>query len=269
MNHYQSLCRSKTVATVQVDDESDQYEICTVGEQPDRVNKALVNLYVNRQRPRNEVRFQVDTGSECDLLLLKVYKSITGDENVELLRKCNKSIVSYTGERKQIAGKINLPVWHKGRKKTLTFNVVNGDYQPILSLNTSVMLGIVMLADCDVLSLTITPQSNAILEQYKDVFEGLGELPGKYKIIMDERVKPKVHPPRRVPVAIRPKIKEKLDELVQRHVIAPLTEPTEWVSSMLAVIKPKKIRICLDPRDLNEAIKREHYPMPTIEEVAT
>ena len=39
----------------------------------------------------------------------------------------------------------------------------------------------------------------------------LRELPGEYKIITDERVKPKVHPPRRVPVAVRPKIKEKLD----------------------------------------------------------
>ena len=72
-----------------------------------------------------------------------------------------------------------------------------------------------------------------------------------------------------MPVALRPKIKEKLDELVQRKVIAPVTEPTEWVSSMLAVIKPNKIRICLDPRDLNEAIKREYYQMPTIEEIAT
>ena len=101
------------------------------------------------------------------------------------------------------------------------------------------------------------------------MFEGLGELLGEYKIISDETVKPKVHPPRRVPIALRRKIKEKLDELVQRKVITPVTEPTEWVSSMLAVIKPNKIRICLDPRDLNEAIRREHYQMPTIEEVAT
>ena len=39
---------------------------------------------------------------------------------------------------------------------------------------------------------------------------------------------------------------------------------------MLAV--PKKngmIRICLDPKDLNKAILRENYPMPTIEEIAT
>ena len=45
------------------------------------------------------------------------------------------------------------------------------------------------------------------------------------------------------------------------------TEPTDWVSSMVTVIKPSKIRICIDPRHLNIAIKTEHYPMTTIEEV--
>jgi len=36
---------------------------------------------------------------------------------------------------------------------------------------------------------------------------------------------------------------------------------------MVAVVKPNKIRICIDPRDLNMAIRRQHYPMMTIEEV--
>ena len=157
----------------------------------------------------------MDTGSECDLLPLKVYKSITGDDTVKMLRKYNKSIVSYTGERKQIAGKISLPVRHKDRKNILTFNAINGDYQPILSLNKSIALGIVTLADREVLSLTISPQSNTILGEYKDVFEGLGELPGEYKIITDERVKPKVHPRGEYQLQYAPNIKEKLDELVQ------------------------------------------------------
>ena len=35
---------------------------------------------------------------------------------------------------------------------------------------------------------------------------------------------------------------------------------------------PKKsgqLRFCLDPKDLNDAIQREHYPLPVIEDVAT
>ena len=39
------------------------------------------------------------------------------------------------------------------------------------------------------------------------------------------------------------------------------------MNSMVIVETPKKLRICLDPRDLNKAIKREHFPMKTIEEV--
>ena len=47
-------------------------------------------------------------------------------------------------------------------------------------------------------------------------------------------------------------------------------EPTEWVSSLVVVQKPNgKVRLCLGPRDLNKAIQREHYPMKTVEEVAT
>ncbi|XP_051988677.1 uncharacterized protein LOC127648113 [Xyrauchen texanus] len=52
-------------------------------------------------------------------------------------------------------------------------------------------------------------------------------------------------------------------------VIEKVTEPRQWVSSMVTVWKPEKqkIRICMDPKDLNAAIEREHYPMRTIEKV--
>ena len=47
-------------------------------------------------------------------------------------------------------------------------------------------------------------------------------------------------------------------------------EPTDWVNSMVVVTKLNgKLRICIHPRDLNKAIKHEHYPMSTIEEAIT
>lgn len=38
---------------------------------------------------------------------------------------------------------------------------------------------------------------------------------------------------------------------------------------MVTVVTSKKIRICMDPKDLNQAIKREHYPVLTVEEVVS
>ncbi|CAC5395221.1 unnamed protein product [Mytilus coruscus] len=56
-----------------------------------------------------------------------------------------------------------------------------------------------------------------------------------------------------------------------KEVIRKVDEPTDWVNSLVVVEKPKtgKLRICLDPRNLNKAIKREHFALPTIEAITT
>ena len=83
---------------------------------------------------------------------------------------------------------------------------------------------------------------------------------------MDPSVPAVVHPPRKVPVSLKDKIKDELDRMEQTGVIVRQTEPTDWVNGMVAVVKTNNIRICIDPRDLNKAIQREHFLM-TIEEV--
>ena len=51
-------------------------------------------------------------------------------------------------------------------------------------------------------------------------------------------------------------------------VIVRQKESTPWVNSMVTVTEPNRsIRICIDPKDLNLAIQREHFPMKNIEEV--
>ena len=69
---------------------------------------------------------------------------------------------------------------------------------------------------------------------------------------------------------MRNKVHEKLEQLVNEGVITPVTDATDWVSSMVVVQKPNgQIRLCQDPKYLNVAIRREYYPMATIEEVST
>lgn len=81
---------------------------------------------------------------------------------------------------------------------------------------------------------------------------------------------PVINPPRRVPFSLMKPLKEKLDELQDNGILIPVTEPTEWVSSLVVVKKPSgKLRICIDPTHLNKAILRQHYPTPCIEEIVT
>ena len=45
-------------------------------------------------------------------------------------------------------------------------------------------------------------------------------------------------------------------------------QPTDWVSSLVVVKKTNgDLRICIDTSDLNKAIKRLHYPLPTFEQI--
>ena len=46
----------------------------------------------------------------------------------------------------------------------------------------------------------------------------------------------------------------------------PVDKPTEWVSQMAIVEKANgSLRICIDPKPLNVALKREHFKLPTFD----
>lgn len=107
-----------------------------------------------------------------------------------------------------------------------------------------------------------------LLTEYEDVFEDLGCLPGEHNICTDDKITPVVHACRKVTFALRKKLKEELGRMEKMDVITKMDEPTDWVSSLVTVVKKNgDLRICLDLRDLNKAIKREHFKLPTREEI--
>ena len=105
----------------------------------------------------------------------------------------------------------------------------------------------------------------SIFKEFHDVFEGLGNI-GHASVTVDQDAKPIQHAPRRIAVTLHKEVKAKLAELEKKQNIVKETEPTEWISSMVVVAKPGNIRICLDLKDLNKAIKRPKYQMPTLDE---
>ena len=102
-----------------------------------------------------------------------------------------------------------------------------------------------------------------------DVFEDLGISNGKqHKIHVDISVIPIIHPPRKVPFPILNSLREELSRLDQLKDIQKVDHSTVWVNSLTIIEKPNgKLRLCLDPKDLNKTIKRHHFEMPTSETV--
>ncbi|XP_055512639.1 uncharacterized protein LOC129709725 [Leucoraja erinacea] len=100
-------------------------------------------------------------------------------------------------------------------------------------------------------------------------YDKLGKLPVTYKII-DPNIDPAVCAPHRVPHAVRDRIETELKNMVSVGVLAEISEPTDCVSTMVVTFKKEKkeLRVCINPKDLNTAIKRPHYPMRTVKDVA-
>ena len=76
------------------------------------------------------------------------------------------------------------------------------------------------------------------------------------KVNKKEQCRPVQHPPRLVPIAMQTTYKTELERLTKEGIITEVKEHTEWINSIVPVMKPNgSLRLCLDPKDLNKAIK--------------
>ena len=77
-----------------------------------------------------------------------------------------------------------------------------------------------------------------LIKQYSDVFDRpLGTLPGEVHLEVDSSAKPVITPTRRVPTALKDDLKKELNRYVGQEILAPVEEPTLWVSSLAVATK--------------------------------
>ena len=229
-----------------------------------------------------DMTFQLDCSATCNLLPLKKLSSILEDPTDLYLKKTSATLKMCHGSTMYPLGKCTLRCTKGEVSNDVDFFVVYKNVRPLLGAQTCQELNFIKVMVSDgtcpetVRSVNDHLQTSPsvlseewILKEYSDVFEGLGCMGGLYQMEVDETVRPVLHPPRKVPVALRDRLKEELDKLVKEGIITPVTEPAKRVSSLVIVKKPEKLRICIGPQDLNEALPRSHYPLPTIKDVAT
>ena len=267
-NHFGSVCKS--VNEIVSDNDNIQFEgfndlfIDSI-ESAVRNGQVFADFKVGPSD--TSMQFKIDTGSQVNVLPYKDYLRI----GKTALTKSHSRLSAYDGSRLELKGCLTLRCTHPGTGtvKDVVFHVVETNSAPLFGLQSCIDFGLINLAYTVESKPEHIPLSKVnVLKQYHEAFEGIGTFPGECKIHVDHTAQPVVHPPRKVPVALQSKVKAELDRMQSLGVIAKVDEPTDWVNSMVVAEKGNgQIRICLDPRDLNKAIQRPHYPLRTIDDV--
>ena len=165
------------------------------------------------------VKFELDTGAKCNVLAHKVIEDLGIQCYVE---KTQITLKSYSGHQIPTRGVVTLPCEHKGKVYNVQFHVVEVEAPAVLSVQTckemALLVRIHQLEDsqpkeqhCIPECPTVTNQN--ILNEYSDLFQGC--IPGEHTIKVDPSIPAVAHPPRKVPVSLKDKIKDELDRMEQ------------------------------------------------------
>ena len=107
-----------------------------------------------------------------------------------------------------------------------------------------------------------------LIKHYPDHLKGIGRFLGTYKIHLKKDAKPVIHPHQKWPITMQSKLKTKLNQMEKDGIIVKVTKPIDWVNSLAFSWKPSgDLQVCLDPKDLNNAIKQKNCKILAVEEV--
>ncbi len=251
----------------------------------------------------HKVDVEIDSGAGCNVMPEYLYRSIFGKTAP---KPSQARIRAYGGVKVPVLGKCSVYIHTADGKCTeAEFEISSPKGHPILGRETSRAIGYVEFPEVEeppledkpiehmVKSLKIEvkipklqggtpggitidgvthplPLTKGYIDtEFKDVFDGLGDLPGgEYNLKLKEGATPVQHAPRQVPEKKKMAYKAELDRLVREQVIVKQDGHTEWVNSIVPAVKADgSIRLCLDPKDLNSNLERNPYYMKTIDEL--
>ena len=202
------------------------------------------------------IAFLVDSGADITCINENQYNSTMGK-----LVPVNKLITGPSGSSLEVIGKTNVELSFKSNSCFSDIYVVRNLSRALLGRPTLEPLNIVQ-------RLASVSSSNPWVCKYPNVFQGLGKMPGIYKIKLLEDAEPySVCTPRRVAIPLLTKVKNELTKMVNMDTIVPITDPTDWCAPMVVVPKENgDVRITCDFSKLNQAVRREKFEMPSVED---
>lgn len=204
-----------------------------------------------------EIVFLIDSGAAINTITEGMWRKLYLD-NAEIHKRnydCNRILKAYASEsplRVVAVFVAEISISDLKPKCCDEFFVVKGATKSLLSKRTAEYL--------KVLKVGLSVQSVEACKTFP-MFPNV-----QVKLSIDESVPPRKLSYYRVPAPMEDRVNAKLDQLMEEGIIERAEGPPDWISPMVVVPKGKDdVRLCINMKLPNEAIKREHYPLPTIE----
>ncbi|UYV80953.1 K02A2.6-like, partial [Cordylochernes scorpioides] len=259
LNHFANLCRSQN---------TNSYKVRQIvgSPEPEMIQEFVIQSVENTNLTEDwyeevkikgkKINMKLDTGAQCNVLPL----SLAGRLNLEIQRSPVKSLISFSGHRIPVEGQSLAICMVKNMTAYIRFIISRDNTCPILGRQTCSNLGLVKRVNT----------CQAITQEYQELFEGIGCLKGyEYEAkFQTSDMNMQVRPPRPIPLSIKERVKKELEEMEDNGIIKKVNYPTP-ISSQMVIAKQKgKIRICIDPSDINKVILRSHFPLRTFDQIA-
>ena len=211
------------------------------------------------------VRFHVDSGASVNTLPMKYVRT-------SQFIPCNKTLQMWNNSEFKPVCTCRTIICNPKTNKSYSVELYVSDdsMMPLLGSRVAQHMKLITVNENQLKRVnTVTHVPVDPLITFKDMFnDELGVLLGEVHLEVDPTVTPVVSPARRVPVSMKPKLQQELKRLSSLGVIKSVDQPTEWGSQMaISMNKSGDVRVYIDPHPLNKALKREHYPLPVMEDL--
>lgn len=178
----------------------------------------------------------IDTGASADILDETTFNEINRSHKIQL-QPPTKRLFAY-GSKSQFAvlGKFEATIAFKSNHLTSTVHVLPGDNGSLLGYKTATSLGVIDFRVNKVAA--EMPEHQRLIEQYPNLFKGIGNLKGvEVKLHIDKDVPPVAQQARRIPFHLRKQVEKELEHLETQGIIEDVEGPTPWVSPLVIILK--------------------------------
>ena len=276
IGHFASVCRTKKKVYVTEKPTESNVEAEQLGEfqdnkgdndlhwafRVDSVRSSQQRIMLNITLNGKPVNMQLDTAADVTLVSENLAKSIP---NVQITPS-KVQLLDYSGNNIKVVGAMNVDVGYDQKQyKNLPVIVVEGQERSLFGLNWLEHIPLDWSNICSVKSRLLEEDLSQVLEQSKEVFQdGIGTVKNACASLqLQPNAQPKFHPPRQIPLPLKPLVEQEIQRLVNNGSWEKVTY-SDWGTPIVPVVKSDGgIRLCGDYKvTVNPQLQVAQHPLP-------